>query len=191
MAFGKTTILLCLLLVVPADNALAKFKGLLLLGDLRQSIVLDYDYRGQELMPNKVNSSSSSQNRFSETYNAGIEYSILHPYVLNGNIKAGFGLDQQIYSSPSTIASSAVNKYSYDIDGMIFKISPTPGNFSIRSETLHIPVPFTPGYDVTTDSYALGASFKHKIIGLRIDYQNTTSETNGTTSDSRQTLSLL
>lgn len=191
IASGNTAIFIFLLIVLQAGNAMAEFKGLLLLGDLRQSVVLDYIYRGQEIMPRKANSSSSSQNRFNETYNAGIEYSILHPYVLNGNIKAGFGLDQAIYSSPSSSSSSNGVKYSYDINGVIFKISPTPANFSVRSETMHILAPFTPGYDVTTDSYAVGASFKHKILGLRLDYQNTTSETSGTSSDSRQNLSLL
>ncbi len=191
MGSGKRIILLFMLLVLPSGNALAEFKGLFLPGDLRQSIVVDYDYRGQELMPKRADSSSSSQNRFSETYNAGMEYSILHPYVLNGHLKVGLGLDQEMYSSPTSSYSSSGNKYSYDIDGTIFKISPTPANFSVRSETMHIPVPFTPGYDVTTDSHAVGASFKHKILGLRVDYQKTTSETSGTTSDSRLAISLL
>lgn len=191
MRSGKTFIHLCLLLVLPTGTALAEFKGLLLPGDLRQSIVLDYGYSGQELMPKRANSSHSSQNRFSETYNAGMEYSILHPYVLNGHFKVGLGLDQEIYSSPTSSFTGTGNKYSYDLDGTIFKISPTPGNFSVRSETLHIAAPFTPGYDVTTDSFAVGASFRHKILGLRIDYQNTTSETSGTTRDSRQEISLL
>ena len=191
MAFSKTLILLCLLIVLPTVNARAQFKGLFLMGEIQQSIVADYNYSGQELMPNRGTTSSSSQNRFSETYNAGMEYSILHPYVLNGHLKVGLGLDQEMYSSPTGSSSSSGSKYSYDIDGTIFKISPTPANFSVRSETIHIPAPFTPGYDVTTDSYAVGASFKHKILGLRVDYQNTTSETSGTISDSRQSISLL
>lgn len=191
MRAGKIFILLCLLLIVSAGEAPAEFKGLLLLGDVRQSVVLTYGYSGQVIIPKGSDSSSSSQNSFSETYNAGVEYSILHPYILNGHAKAGLGLDQQMYSSRTSSSSGAGNRYSYDIDGAIFKISPTPGNFSVRSETLHISAPFTPGYDVTTDSYAVGASFRNKILGLRVDHQHTTSETSGTTSDSRQKIGLL
>lgn len=191
IAFCNTVFFICLLLIFFARSAQAEFKGLLLLGDLKQSIVLDYIYTGQESMPKRANSTSSSSNRFSETYNAGMEYSILHPYIMDGHLKAGVGLEQQIYSSPTSSSSGGGSRYFYDIDGRIFKISPTPVTFSARSETMHILIPFTPGYDVTTDSYSVGASFKHKIIGFRIDYQNTTSETSGTSSDSKQAISML
>ena len=188
---GKTLILLCLLLALPARDALAQFKGLLLLGDLRQGVVLDYLYSGQESLPKTGKSLSSSQNRFTETYNAGIEYSILHPLVLNGHLKGSFGLDQEIFSSPSISTSTSGNRYLYDLDGVFFKRTPTPVNFTARSEFRHVQRPFTPGYDINTESYTLGASLRNKILPLRIDYQNTSAETSGTSSDTRQENSLL
>ncbi|MDD2852690.1 MAG: hypothetical protein PHY09_12440 [Desulfuromonadaceae bacterium] len=185
MANGNIRTITCLLflLLLPC-TALAEFKGLLLLKDFSQFVVLDYGLSGQQAMPKGGGTTSSLSNNFAESYNAGVEYSILDQYIVNGHLKGALGLDQQLYSGSSS-ASSSGSRYSYDLDGMIFKISPTPANFSARSETSHLQNPFSKGYDVTTDSYTVGASFKHRMLGLRVGYSSTTSETSGTTTDTR------
>lgn len=185
MTFGKRLVLLSLLLLLPAGNSLAEFKGLLLLSDFSQSLVLDYGFSGQQSMPKESESSSSLSNYFTESYNVGVEYSILHPNIVNGHLKVGLGLDQQLFSSASSSSSSSGSRYSYDLDGKIFKISPTPATFSARSETSHIQNPFSSGYDVTTDSYSVGAAFKHKILRLSLGYNGSTTETSGTKTDTR------
>jgi hypothetical protein len=190
MAIGTTRILLLLILVLLPGAARADFQGLLLLGDLRQALVLDTLYSGQTSSPKGGSSTSSSQYRFNETYTAGIEYSILHPYVMTGHVKGSFGLDQEKFSGSINSGSSAGSQYFYDVDGLFLKRTPTPLDFTARSETRHIQRPFTQGYDVTSDSYSLGASFKHRFLGLRADYQQTNSETKGTTSDARTTNNL-
>src|SRR6185369_7813106 len=185
MTFGIRLTLISLLLLLPAADALAEFKGLLLLGDLSQSLVLDYRFNGQKDMPRDRVTSTSYGNSFSESYHTGIEYSLLHPNVVNGHFKVGLGLDQQLYSSSNSSSSSSGSRYSYDLDGKIFKLSPTPANFAARSETSHVQNPFSKGYDVTTDSYSFGTALKNKIVEIRVSYGFSTSETSGTSTDTR------
>ena len=191
MVSAKTPILVCLLLLLlPCSATAAGYKGFLLLKDFSQFFVVDYGFNGQQSMPKQGGNNYSLNNNFAESYNAGIEYSLLSDYIVNGHLKISLGMDQQMYSGSSSYASSSAgsgsgSRYSYDLDGLIFKLSPTPAYFSARSETQHLQNPFSKGYDVTTDVYSVGASFKHRILALNIGYSNSTEETSGTSSDTR------
>jgi len=182
MGSVKTPILVCLLLVLAPCSAKAEYKGLLLLKDFSQFLAVDYGFSGQQSMPKTGRNASSLNNSFAESYNAELEYSLLSDYIFNGHLKVALGTDQQMTSGSS---SGSGNRYSYDVDGQIFKLSPTPAYFSTRSETHHLQNPFSKGHDVTTDGYSVGASFKHKIIRLSIGYSNSTEETSGTKNDTR------
>ena len=187
MTAGKLLYTSILLLLLTVSDAAAAQKGLIILEDLSHSLDLSYDYGGQ-YVSGGGRSASSSQNRFQEYYNFDINYAIYNPRIWKGRLTAKLRADQEFVSSGAGGSSTSANAgFLYNIYGIFLERGYTPVRLSAASEFSHVSSSFSPGYDVSVDSFDIGTSIRNKVVPVFFNYTRFTSETSGLPEDRVQT----
>lgn len=187
---SATTSLLLLLLLSCASRAEAakRTRAIFRLGGLTQSVTLDYLYSGVETDSDGAGSRSSSSNRFRESYDAGINYSLIGPRLLNGQLKVGVQLDQNRYSASGT-PSTGSNKAGifYNLDGTFLDRSPVSVGFFTRSDYDTVSLPYGTNYDLNSNSFGFSLDVKNETLPFQAEFQRAVSESSGARDDRKQT----
>lgn len=188
MRFKKILLhtVIILVLALP-DVAMSQQRGLILLGELQQSVDLIYDYNGKHASYANSRNFSLTEHRFEEKYHLDIPYGIYSPRLLKGHLSTDFSLNQEMFSASGTSPGkgSAVN-FQYSIDGILLDRKPFPVSFFSNSSRNHVQREFSGGYDLLTDSNGVGISLKNRFLPLKANYSVINSKTSGQYQDRTQ-----
>ncbi|KAA0891330.1 hypothetical protein [Oryzomonas rubra] len=175
------------MILLPLSKAFAEPRGLLLLGDLQQSLGVTYDYRGRQSSVNSQGTYTASH-QLEEKYHFDIDYGVLDRNWLNGTFSSDVSLEQREFNdSGNTSKTASTSKYQYNLTGVVLNRSPYPISFHSRRELSTIHEAYTPGYDLDTNNNGVRLNLLNNFLTTSISYEKNSTETSGLTHDSKNT----
>lgn len=188
MKMRKIFCIFILLVILPANNAMAqKKKALILLDHFRQTASLTYQYNGQTSESGK-SEALLRENLFSEAYRFDIDYGVYDPRLLKGHLAAELKLDQDMFSNNVSSGSSTGHHFLYNLNGVFFGRHPYPVNFFANSATAQVQRTFSGSFNLATDSYGAGSFLKNNYLPLQFNYSRNKSMTSGLANNREQVL---
>ncbi len=175
-----------LILTMP-NEAMSQQRGLILLGELQQSVGLIYDYNGKRASYTNGRDFSLTEHRFEEKYHFDIPYGIYSHRLLKGHLSTDFSLNQEMFSASGTSPGTGSGfNFQYSIDGILLDRKPYPVSFFSNSSRNHVQREFSGGYDLITDSNGVGIFLKNRYLPVKANYSVINSKTSGQYQDRTQ-----
>ncbi|BCS53272.1 hypothetical protein [Geobacter sp. SVR] len=166
-------------LLIPAGEALAAGRALLLLGDFEQWVDLLYTFDRQTA--ESRNSLSTAQHYLREEYHFSTAYALLDPRILRGKLNVGLGTDQDFFTATNTPSQfKAGTDIQYNLTGAVLERSPYPLHFFSQYETVHAQREFGRSTDIDVARNGFIFMLKNRILPVKFDYSRSTSETSET-----------
>ncbi|MBW1646430.1 MAG: hypothetical protein JRJ56_08980 [Deltaproteobacteria bacterium] len=170
---------LLLVLVPPPGVAAARPRAILMIRDFNNWLDLEYEYDGRE-SDNKDSKQSNSEHQLTQSYHFDMQYAVYNPRWLHGHLDLDLGLREEWYDGEVNGSGSDVSlENSYRVDGIIMDRRSTPINFFASSQTDSVNRSFDRNYDLTTDNYGIGVTFKNRVLPAHLSYLAVRSETDG------------
>lgn len=191
--------LVCLACTVTFGLALANGecqaaqKSLFILTGLQQWAELSYKYDGSSSGSDRGQDQSSQQQRFEETYHAGIGYAVYSRRLLHGRLIFDLGANQDLLSGRNVDSGSSSSgfNFEYKVDGNILDRSFTPVSFYSSSQNSRVQNPFSRSYDLKSDALGVTVAIKNRYLPARFFYSLYGNETDGLNLDREQTTETL
>jgi hypothetical protein len=167
------TILLLLQCFLSVRDGFAERMGPLLFTIPEQRIDASYHYQ------NDKESLTSTRHEFYEDYVLRMKYGFGRLSILQGNLELSLRGDQDLSTSGTSKSKNTQLGFQYDINGVFFERSSTPGKFSATSSIAQVATPFSPTYLITNTTYSLGWALKNLLIPINVEYLTGTAVTDG------------
>ncbi len=159
--------------------AVARPRAILMIRDFHNWLDLDYEYDGR--MADSENSKQTySEHQLTQTYHFDMQYAIYNPRWLHGHLELGLGLQEEWYDGETYGSGSDVSwENSYHLDGIAMDRRSTPVNFFASSQTDSVNRRFDRNYDLTTENYGIGMTFKNRLLPAHVNFMSVRAETDG------------
>lgn len=177
----------CLLLSVVPDASAARRRVIFQLANLHQWAELEYDFNNSGYSGETDRGSQGHE--FEEKYHLDIDYTILGRRLAYGGLELDLGLKQSFDKDSGVIdrsdSASGFN-VEYALNMQIFERATYPLVLNARRHQKRINEPFTQSYDLVTQQYSLGMSFKNNHLPTYLNYNYSETATSGLALDRTQ-----
>lgn len=172
-----------MLLLVPAPTVRAEDRALLLLRNLQQRLEFSYIYDYRRFERDEGASSSSTRNRFEETYRLDIDYAVYDPDLWNGHITLEGALDQERFSHSSNNGGddgfNGGQNLRHAVNGRLFQTRPISLNFFSTQDTSHITREYTDNYYQYVRNHGATLIGSNDYLPFHFDYSYSEVESDG------------
>ena len=169
--------IILILLGLACVEATAQTRGLFYLDQPLQFVDFNYQFQSATQSSTAGGSHTTTSNKLSPGYFFGVRYAILDPDVYTGFASIYLRYTQS-FSDGSNGSGASNLALNYNFSGTFYARKPVSLSYSAITNQQWVQQDLAPGYDLTTRSYNLLASFKGRLLPTIVQYQRTDSSIN-------------